>query len=315
MLPDSFHNTLNAPATWRGATTALLLLNKRSPGPLAFPAGRLRRRSRESVRVARSARSRSERIGLARNSSAFFVKEPSTDASRKLCPASWHEVPVPLCWDCLADTVRTQGFLFLDQTSEITPGDTKAAEAARASPQTSSWACTRPSLSTGSRRQRTFLALCDGHQPKCRRAREKRRGALPERAFAGFDKQRQDQLSGAHSSNGGLVGMQCSAVSDGTLRQVLISCRNNRKLLGRVKAFDRHCNMILENVKEMWSEVIPESPVADLLFETEHMQGADCWLCLDSQDWQGWESFTAGQQGSFHQQALLERRLSNHCPA
>lgn len=37
--------------------------------------------------------------------------------------------------------------------------------------------------------------------------------------------------------------------------QVLISCRNNRKLLGRVKAFDRHCNMILENVKEMWTEV------------------------------------------------------------
>ncbi|CAK0786038.1 Small nuclear ribonucleoprotein Sm D2 [Coccomyxa viridis] len=37
--------------------------------------------------------------------------------------------------------------------------------------------------------------------------------------------------------------------------QVLINCRNNRKLLGRVKAFDRHCNMILENVKEMWTEI------------------------------------------------------------
>ncbi|PHH83686.1 hypothetical protein CDD83_2948 [Cordyceps sp. RAO-2017] len=36
--------------------------------------------------------------------------------------------------------------------------------------------------------------------------------------------------------------------------QVLISIRNNRKLLARVKAFDRHCNMILENVKEMWTE-------------------------------------------------------------
>jgi len=35
---------------------------------------------------------------------------------------------------------------------------------------------------------------------------------------------------------------------------VLINCRNNRKLLGRVKAFDRHCNMVLENVKEMWTE-------------------------------------------------------------
>mmetsp|Transcript_34964 Transcript_34964/g.99121 ORF Transcript_34964/g.99121 Transcript_34964/m.99121 type:complete len:111 (+) Transcript_34964:203-535(+) len=40
-----------------------------------------------------------------------------------------------------------------------------------------------------------------------------------------------------------------------TNSQVLISCRNNRKLLGRVKAFDRHCNMVLENVKEMWTEI------------------------------------------------------------
>ncbi|KAI5288997.1 Small nuclear ribonucleoprotein Sm D2 [Ascosphaera aggregata] len=39
-----------------------------------------------------------------------------------------------------------------------------------------------------------------------------------------------------------------------THAQVLISCRNNRKLLARVKAFDRHCNMVLENVKEMWME-------------------------------------------------------------
>ncbi|MCJ1313994.1 mRNA splicing protein [Agyrium rufum] len=39
-----------------------------------------------------------------------------------------------------------------------------------------------------------------------------------------------------------------------THTQVLISCRNNRKLLARVKAFDRHCNMVLENVKEMWKE-------------------------------------------------------------
>uniref|UniRef100_A0A804RJL6 Small nuclear ribonucleoprotein Sm D2 n=1 Tax=Zea mays TaxID=4577 RepID=A0A804RJL6_MAIZE len=30
--------------------------------------------------------------------------------------------------------------------------------------------------------------------------------------------------------------------------QVLINCRNNKKLLGRVRAFDRHCNMVLENI-------------------------------------------------------------------
>lgn len=35
---------------------------------------------------------------------------------------------------------------------------------------------------------------------------------------------------------------------------MLISIRSNRKLLARVKAFDRHCNMVLENVKEMWTE-------------------------------------------------------------
>jgi small nuclear ribonucleoprotein D2 len=33
--------------------------------------------------------------------------------------------------------------------------------------------------------------------------------------------------------------------------QILISLRNNKKLLARVKAFDRHCNMVLENVKEV----------------------------------------------------------------
>ncbi|KAL6077165.1 mRNA splicing protein [Balamuthia mandrillaris] len=36
---------------------------------------------------------------------------------------------------------------------------------------------------------------------------------------------------------------------------ILVNVRNNKKLLGRVKAFDRHCNLVLENVKEMWTEV------------------------------------------------------------
>ena len=34
---------------------------------------------------------------------------------------------------------------------------------------------------------------------------------------------------------------------------MLINCRNNRKLLGRVRAFDRHLNMVMEEVKEMWN--------------------------------------------------------------
>lgn len=41
-----------------------------------------------------------------------------------------------------------------------------------------------------------------------------------------------------------------------TQTQVMISCRNNKKLFARVKAFDRHCNMILENVKEVWTEMV-----------------------------------------------------------
>ncbi len=40
---------------------------------------------------------------------------------------------------------------------------------------------------------------------------------------------------------------------------MLINCRNNKKLLGRVKAFDQHCNMVLENIKEMWTE-LPKLP-------------------------------------------------------
>ncbi|KAF5777114.1 putative small nuclear ribonucleoprotein Sm D2 [Helianthus annuus] len=38
-------------------------------------------------------------------------------------------------------------------------------------------------------------------------------------------------------------------------RFLLINCMNSKKLLGRVRAFDRHCNMVLENIREMWTEV------------------------------------------------------------
>lgn len=48
--------------------------------------------------------------------------------------------------------------------------------------------------------------------------------------------------------------------------QILISCRNNRKLLARVKAFDRHCNMVLENVKEVRLSERPNSHQLPTLF-------------------------------------------------
>nr|XP_003919759.1 small nuclear ribonucleoprotein Sm D2-like [Saimiri boliviensis boliviensis] len=53
--------------------------------------------------------------------------------------------------------------------------------------------------------------------------------------------------------NTGPLSVLTQSVKNST--QVLINCRNNKQLLGRVKAFHRHCNMVLENVKEMWTEV------------------------------------------------------------
>jgi len=60
------------------------------------------------------------------------------------------------------------------------------------------------------------------------------------------------QLEEHEISQGPLSVLQ-QAVRNNT--QILISLRNNKKLLARVKAFDRHSNMVLENVKEMWTEV------------------------------------------------------------
>ena len=50
----------------------------------------------------------------------------------------------------------------------------------------------------------------------------------------------------------GPLSLLSTAVS--TSSPVLINLRNNRKLLARVKAFDRHMNMLLEGVTEMWTE-------------------------------------------------------------
>ncbi|XP_038179079.1 small nuclear ribonucleoprotein Sm D2-like [Arvicola amphibius] len=52
---------------------------------------------------------------------------------------------------------------------------------------------------------------------------------------------------------------------------VLINCCN-KKLLGQVKAFDRHCNMVLENVKEMWTEV-PKSSEGKKKFKPVNKDG------------------------------------------
>lgn len=51
----------------------------------------------------------------------------------------------------------------------------------------------------------------------------------------------------------GPLSVLWSSATDNT--QVLIKIRNNHSLLGRIKAFDRHFNLILEGVKEYWEEI------------------------------------------------------------
>ncbi|KAI0757095.1 Sm-like ribonucleoprotein [Daedaleopsis nitida] len=53
-----------------------------------------------------------------------------------------------------------------------------------------------------------------------------------------------------HEISQGPLSVLQQAVRNHT--QVLVSLRNNKKLLARVKAFDRHSNMVLEN---MWTEL------------------------------------------------------------
>mmetsp|Transcript_9337 Transcript_9337/g.14396 ORF Transcript_9337/g.14396 Transcript_9337/m.14396 type:complete len:118 (-) Transcript_9337:1226-1579(-) len=50
----------------------------------------------------------------------------------------------------------------------------------------------------------------------------------------------------------GPFGLLYNAVRSNT--QILVNVRNNHKLLARVKAYDRHMNLLLEDVKEMWTE-------------------------------------------------------------
>ncbi len=53
--------------------------------------------------------------------------------------------------------------------------------------------------------------------------------------------------------NGPLRLLQTSVQTQST---VLISLRNSHKLIATVKAFDKHCNMVLENVREMWYDEV-----------------------------------------------------------
>ncbi|KAL1732045.1 hypothetical protein EV714DRAFT_282915 [Schizophyllum commune] len=69
------------------------------------------------------------------------------------------------------------------------------------------------------------------------------------------------QLEEHEISQGPLSVLQ-QAVRNHT--QVLISLRNDKKLLARVKAFDRHSNMVLENVKEARRSTFPLTPKVNI---------------------------------------------------
>lgn len=57
--------------------------------------------------------------------------------------------------------------------------------------------------------------------------------------------------------NHGPMSLLQTSMNNGT--PVVIYCRNNHKLIAKVKAFDRHCNLVLEDVKEMWTETTKNS--------------------------------------------------------
>ena len=86
----------------------------------------------------------------------------------------------------------------------------------------------------------------DGPPPGARGTAKRRRGKDGKDRGGGKDG------TGRVRGDGGPMGLLASIV--GAKGQVLINCRNNRKVLGRLKAYDRHFNMVLENVREMWVE-------------------------------------------------------------
>jgi len=61
-----------------------------------------------------------------------------------------------------------------------------------------------------------------------------------------------EEVESKDQATSGPLSLLTDCVKNGS--PVLVNLRNNHKLLGRVKAYDRHCNMVMENVKEMWTE-------------------------------------------------------------
>lgn len=81
--------------------------------------------------------------------------------------------------------------------------------------------------------------------------RNRSREAIISRPKSELSKEELEQLEEFEFKHGPM-----SLINDAmiTRNPVIISLRNNHKLIARVKAFDRHCNLVLENVKELWTE-------------------------------------------------------------
>ncbi|XP_064219779.1 small nuclear ribonucleoprotein Sm D2-like [Aotus nancymaae] len=94
--------------------------------------------------------------------------------------------------------------------------------------------------------------------------------------------------------NTGPLSVLTQSIKNNT--QVLINCRNNKKLLGRVKAFDRRCNMVLENVKEMWTEVPKSSKGKKSKPVNKDRYISKMFLCGDSVIVVLWNLLITGKQ-------------------
>jgi small nuclear ribonucleoprotein D2 len=68
-----------------------------------------------------------------------------------------------------------------------------------------------------------------------------------------MDKEQKKEITPEETFHEGPLSMLKEAVKKNS--QVLVYCRNNRKILARIRAFDRHMNMILENACELWTEM------------------------------------------------------------
>eukprot|EP00924_Labyrinthula_sp_SR-Ha-C_P002119 maker-scaffold_19-snap-gene-1.3-mRNA-1 protein AED:0.01 eAED:0.01 QI:97/1/1/1/1/1/2/41/97 len=61
-----------------------------------------------------------------------------------------------------------------------------------------------------------------------------------------------DQVEDKDNATRGPLTMLKDAINAGT--QILVHLRNDHKLVARIKAYDRHCNMILQDVTELWNQ-------------------------------------------------------------